>query len=313
MYRSPEALSGAPPSFSDDVWALGVTFHILLTGQFPFSTNEDDRLRELVSRGLLHEDVKAHLNQLRVSSDAADLLAKLLASDPAKRISIEMALRHPFVAAEANQDRSSQARQVLQAEDFYDCCERFQNSPRLHRIVKTAAARLLVDDTRGQRAEPAHTAFLELDKGGNGRITHTDLRDFFLASGSFMPSASWFTGLASGCPALAEPQDLGISYTAFIAATLDDMQISNDDQLCRTIFDLLDTGRDGTICANDLRQRLGLSARDAEQVVNEPLAQLRSSSEKLAEEDLTFSAFLNFMHVAAPQVTRGASTKGVAP
>jgi hypothetical protein len=116
-----------------------------------------------------------------------------------------------------------------------------------------------------------------------------------------MPPQSWFKGLASpeatgaGWPALAEPQ--GIGYTAFVATMLDDIQISSDTRLCRAVFDLLDAGRDGFLCPSDLHQRLGLSSREAQQVVSEAIAQLQDSAEhtNIDSQHLSFEAFLTFM------------------
>jgi hypothetical protein len=108
-----------------------------------------------------------------------------------------------------------------------------------------------------------------------------------------MPPSSWFANLQSGWPALAEPQ--GIGYTAFVATTLDDVLISGDDRLCRAVFDLLDAGRDGTICATDLHKRLGLSKKEAELVVLEASSQLGNVDPALGLQGLNFSTFLSLM------------------
>jgi len=35
-YRAPEVLSGDKPTTKSDVWSLGILFHIMLFGEFPF-------------------------------------------------------------------------------------------------------------------------------------------------------------------------------------------------------------------------------------------------------------------------------------
>jgi calcium-dependent protein kinase len=315
LYRSPESLHGAAPSHSDDAWSLGVILHILLTGQFPFSTNDDARFQEMCTRGLLQQDVQVHLNSLTSSSSAAaaDLVARLLAIDPSRRISVEGALRHPFIAAEAAAERTgSTADRWLAAEGVHERFEHFLRSSRLRRIATASAARLLVDDASGQHTDSARVAFLALDTHGDGRIALSDLRDFFRASGGVMPTEEWFVSLATGWPALAGPQ--GIGYTAFVATTLSDVLLSGGDEgsrLCRNIFDLLDAGRDGSISAKDLSIRLGLSVRQAEQVVSEALGQVGNHSGKAAsgEQALTFSNFQKLMCAIPAPVANGRPIK----
>jgi len=311
LYRSPESFKGAAPSRCDDAWSLGVIFHILLTGQFPFSTNDDNCFQELCNRGKLQKDVEAHLQSLSLSasSSAADLVARLLAIDPAKRISIEAALRHPFIAEALGS--SVAVDQWLEAEQVYSRCESFLRSPRLRRIAAATAARLLIDDTsgNGRHADSARAAFSALDKRGEGRIAPSDLRDFFIASGSFVPPHSWFASLASGWPALAEPQ--GIGYTAFVATTLDDVLVSGDDRLSRSVFDMLDAGQDGALSAKDLQLRLGLSIHEADVVVSEALGQLGNAGgvDAARKQELTFQDFLSLMRTVPTLPAQNARLK----
>jgi serine/threonine protein kinase len=125
LYMSPEMFSGRAPSQSDDVWSLGVIFHILLTGRFPFSTNVDSEFRELRARGGLERDVQECLRQLERSCSpaAANLAAQLLAFDPAKRVTVEAALQHPFLTSCGGgvQDTQHAAIATLSAEEVLRC------------------------------------------------------------------------------------------------------------------------------------------------------------------------------------------------
>merc|ERR1712137_338374 len=110
MYMSPQILRRDPPSFCDDIWSLGVVFHILLTGRFPFSTGDDSEFEALYRHGFLESTVNKALERLSVSPAAADLLACLLNFDHGQRYSGEAALEHPFLADAWN--RSAQTSQV---------------------------------------------------------------------------------------------------------------------------------------------------------------------------------------------------------
>lgn len=136
-FRSPQAVSGDPyDPFAADVWAAGVTLYCFLYGQLPFySVSEFDLFRSISNdavdfswppkpfivtthrhagcgdHGLTYDDLEP------VDSDAPqpgmdygpppsdlalDLIAKLLSKDVASRISVDDALKHPWIAPEAD-------------------------------------------------------------------------------------------------------------------------------------------------------------------------------------------------------------------
>ena len=47
-YLSPELLQGGPTTIQSDLWALGVTLYLLITGNFPFHGNTDKTVNERI-------------------------------------------------------------------------------------------------------------------------------------------------------------------------------------------------------------------------------------------------------------------------
>lgn len=156
MYQSPQTLQGQAPTRSDDVWSLGVIFHILLTGRFPFSTNDDHFFQELVDEGRLGEDVQEQLSLMLASPEASDLARKLLAFEPADRITAESALRHPFLG------RLRRLEEPLDAQEVCGRCAQFLTSCRLRRIAMVTLTELL-DESQEDRVR-ARATFLALDR-----------------------------------------------------------------------------------------------------------------------------------------------------
>jgi len=302
LYRSPQSFKGEVASQSDDIWSLGVIFHILLTGQFPFSTNDDNRFQELCDRGLLERDVQEHLRALHCSPAAADLACRLLTFDPADRITVEGALKHPFLGG------VQEATEALRAEEVYNRCTCFLRSCRLRRIVAAAIAQML--DESGEDRARVRGTFMFLDKRGVGQISPADLQQFLASSGIRAPP-SWIAGLSHNWPRLFEHQ--GISYTSFSAATLDDSCIS--DALCRTVFDLLDADHDGTVSPQDLHQRLGLPMHDCERTINEAILTTQGSTG--FAQAIGFSEFRQMMRLpsttARPSVSKHSMALQAAP
>eukprot|EP00243_Klebsormidium_subtile_P004773 TRINITY_DN18925_c0_g1_i1.p1 TRINITY_DN18925_c0_g1~~TRINITY_DN18925_c0_g1_i1.p1 ORF type:complete len:815 (-),score=132.87 TRINITY_DN18925_c0_g1_i1:446-2890(-) len=95
-FTAPECCMGVPYHGKPaDMWALGVTLYVFVTGQYPFLT-QSNALADLY-QAILHEDpaIPAHLPPA-----LQDLLRKLLEKDPCKRATAEEAARHPWLTAE---------------------------------------------------------------------------------------------------------------------------------------------------------------------------------------------------------------------
>jgi serine/threonine-protein kinase HSL1, negative regulator of Swe1 kinase len=90
-YASPEIVAGktyhGAPS---DIWSCGIILFALLTGYLPF---DDDNIRNLLLK------VKAgHFTMPpQLSSEAKDLIWRMLDVDPRTRIRMEEIFRHPFI------------------------------------------------------------------------------------------------------------------------------------------------------------------------------------------------------------------------
>lgn len=87
---SPEVVRRLPyMPVRQELWSMGVLLYIMLTGEYPFVTQED--IADGVRKGI-EEEVKA-----QVSEEAWDLVDRLLADEPEDQIKREELLQHPWL------------------------------------------------------------------------------------------------------------------------------------------------------------------------------------------------------------------------
>ncbi|GAB9470196.1 hypothetical protein Gpo141_00007448 [Globisporangium polare] len=92
-YYAPEIVRKQPYDNKCDIWSLGVITYILLCGFPPFY--DENQVEEM--RKILHGDfefVEPYFDG--VSSQAKDLIRKMLVVDPEKRLSAKTVLAHPW-------------------------------------------------------------------------------------------------------------------------------------------------------------------------------------------------------------------------
>ncbi|EAS04135.3 calcium-dependent kinase (macronuclear) [Tetrahymena thermophila SB210] len=94
FYVAPEILTKKPYDEKCDVWSLGVIMYILLCGYPPFWGQTDQEIYEKVKKGKFEFYDEDWADR---SSDAKDLISKMLQYDPKDRISATEAYAHPWI------------------------------------------------------------------------------------------------------------------------------------------------------------------------------------------------------------------------
>ncbi|XP_051163786.1 uncharacterized protein LOC127283139 isoform X2 [Leptopilina boulardi] len=93
-YVAPEILHYEPITLAADMWSLGVTTYVLLTGFSPFGGETDQETFQNISLGEV--DFPEELFE-DVSAQAKDFVAKLLVLDPSARMTSKQCLRHEWL------------------------------------------------------------------------------------------------------------------------------------------------------------------------------------------------------------------------
>uniref|UniRef100_A0A1B6CVK4 Protein kinase domain-containing protein n=1 Tax=Clastoptera arizonana TaxID=38151 RepID=A0A1B6CVK4_9HEMI len=110
-YVAPEILHYEPITLAADMWSLGVTTYVLLTGFSPFGGETDQETFLNISQAQL--DFPAELFE-DISEDAKDFIGKLLVRDPKLRLTAKECLRHRWLASKRKQNNTNSNKTVSQ-------------------------------------------------------------------------------------------------------------------------------------------------------------------------------------------------------
>uniref|UniRef100_A0A6B2LEU2 non-specific serine/threonine protein kinase n=1 Tax=Arcella intermedia TaxID=1963864 RepID=A0A6B2LEU2_9EUKA len=96
QYMAPEVLVGEKYTKAVDVWATGVISYVSLSACFPWEGKTDAEIQE----SIVGYRIKFYSPEFdETSSDCIAFILSLLEFNPAKRISVEEALNHPWLKA----------------------------------------------------------------------------------------------------------------------------------------------------------------------------------------------------------------------
>ncbi|KXS18906.1 Pkinase-domain-containing protein [Gonapodya prolifera JEL478] len=100
-YMAPELVKSQKYDEKVDMWSMGVVLYVLLSGCYPFWANSSKEIYEQIKDGWFPTPEE---NFKGVSSDALDLIKKLIVVDPKVRLSAVEALAHPWIKAGNHED-----------------------------------------------------------------------------------------------------------------------------------------------------------------------------------------------------------------
>ncbi|XP_072314662.1 calcium/calmodulin-dependent protein kinase type II delta 1 chain isoform X3 [Eucyclogobius newberryi] len=176
-YLSPEVLRKDPYGKPVDMWACGVILYILLVGYPPFWDEDQHKLYQQIKAGA-YDFPSPEWDT--VTSEAKDLINKMLTIHPAKRVTATDALKHPWIC-----QRSTVA-SSMHRQETVDCLKRFNARRKLKGAILTTmlvnrnfSAKSLVNKKPDSVKEPQTTVIHNPTDGtkGSSESANTTIED----------------------------------------------------------------------------------------------------------------------------------------
>ncbi|XP_039990384.1 calcium/calmodulin-dependent protein kinase type II subunit gamma-like isoform X9 [Xiphias gladius] len=127
-YLSPEVLRKDPYGKPVDIWACGVILYILLVGYPPFWDEDQHKLYQQIKAGA-YDFPSPEWDT--VTPEAKNLINQMLTINPAKRITADQALKHPWVC-----HRSTVA-SMMHRQETVECLRKFNARRKLKGAILT--------------------------------------------------------------------------------------------------------------------------------------------------------------------------------
>lgn len=235
-YMAPEAFTDQY-DISADVWSLGVIFYLLLVNDtlFSLADEDDDVIEAIANEKYVPSKIAAMVD---VDADAKDLLTKMLKYNPAERITVAEALKHPFFKNATRPEFDK---------NFFESLCLFSQMPSLKRLALLQVAHLSSDrDTELQRR-----TFRKMDANGDGQLHVGEIEDFLKKKRGeefLQENKQRVHDVACEIDCTGKGH---IHHIEFLAATLPP-QVYLQKHILEMAFQLLDSNADGYIDEKDL-------------------------------------------------------------
>nr|XP_056705134.1 calcium/calmodulin-dependent protein kinase type II subunit gamma isoform X13 [Euleptes europaea] len=166
-YLSPEVLRKDPYGKPVDIWACGVILYILLVGYPPFWDEDQHKLYQQIKAGA-YDFPSPEWDT--VTPEAKNLINQMLTINPAKRITADQALKHPWVC-----QRSTVA-SMMHRQETVECLRKFNARRKLKGAILTtmlvsrnfSAAKSLLNKKSDGVKEPQTTVVHNANDGVKG-------------------------------------------------------------------------------------------------------------------------------------------------
>ncbi|OEL38865.1 Calcium-dependent protein kinase 2 [Dichanthelium oligosanthes] len=221
-----------------DVWSAGVILYILLSGVPPFWAENEKGIFDAI----LHEEIDFESQPWpSISESAKDLVRKMLARDPKKRLTSGQVLQHPWLREGGDaSDKPIDSAVLSRMKQF-----------RAMNKLKKMALKVIASNLNEEEIKGLKQMFMNMDTDNSGTITYEELKAGLAKLGSKLSEAE--------VKQLMEAADVdgngSIDYVEFITATMHRHKLERDEHLFKA-FQYFDKDNSGFITRDELESAL---------------------------------------------------------
>ena len=255
LYIAPEILN---KNYNEkcDLWSCGIIMYMLLSKKPPFSGTFSDENLEKIKKG--EYDIKNPPFD-KLSSNALDLLKRLLTVDVNTRITVQEALQHPWLKDQKIKELYNEILDEKIAEKLLNNLKKYKKNSI---IQETALAYLVHNFPQMKDVINACKLFNQIDLNGDGKITGEEL---YLGLKKRLNSDTLIEDVKNIFKNLDMDNDGYIEYEEFVRAAVSKEKFMGENVL-KFAFRFFDKDDSGNITFAEIENIFKNSVTDQEHI-----------------------------------------------
>ena len=246
---APEVIMGSYDN-KCDVWSCGVILYIMLCGYPPFKGASDKIVLSNITRGYFSFIGK---EWTVISTEAKSLIMKMLTRNPLRRPTANEVLNDSWIQNRFNNKLQDNILAVKSLKNL----SHFRASRELQKVVLDF---IVGQFTSSHETQDLRTAFIALDRNGDGKLSIDELQSGFKLAGIGLNDVNNIINQCDG------DGNGYIDYTEFLTATINWKKLLNKEKL-EKVFKVFDKDSDGTISLMEIKEFFGEAGRSIEEDV----------------------------------------------
>ena len=276
-YTAPEVLNGVY-DHRCDVWSLGIIAYMLLTGSPPFFGNSSDAIHDMIRTKEAEYPEKRFGSS---SAEAVDFLKKLLVKHPDDRMSLDDALKHPFMmSADTMFLADGSHRRTEVSGDVVSGLKNYVEMSKFKQMLMGAVAFTLSPQQIAELKEEFHA----MDTDHSGTISMQELKKSMATVRGISVSEE---ELADMFPEMNEKVDMELNYNDFVAAAMV-KRVSIDEERLHLAFETLDIDETGYLDYDSIKKAAGGD------IPEEEIHEMLTSIDEDGDGKIDYKEFMHF-------------------
>jgi len=260
-----------------DVWSCGVILYILLSGYPPFPGKSNDDIMRKVRIGQFHFN---HPEFNSISSEAKNLIRKMLVMDQRTRLSAEQALHDPWITTHVTQGPLTSAITLTSLDNL----KHFRADEKLKQAALSFITSQLL--TQEQTAQ-IRDVFRNLDRNGDGRLSKDELLSAYRQHNTEEQTQE----IVENVMRKVDVDKNGfIDYSEFLAASINVQTLTSKANL-EQAFRLFDKDGSGKITIQEVKEILG----GDQQVSDSAWQQIMKEVDSNSDGEIDLKEFISMM------------------